>query len=133
MGTTTPSSPRPSSPSGSRRPPNEVLTVELRSFGAGTTLVGSLRSVGTSTERSSMASSLTTISPTRREGDIISNLKFRVCQYLIMIMMMIEDARWKGEEDVDEETLAIYKQLELRDRRRLATIKTNFRQFFRKS
>ena len=65
-----------------------------------------------------MASSLTTISPTRREGDIISNLKFRVCQYLIMIMMMIEDARWKGEEDVDEETLAIYKQLELRDRRR---------------
>ena len=26
--------------------------------------------------------------------------------------------RWKGEEDVDEETLAIYKQLELRDRRR---------------
>ena len=37
-------------------------------------------------------------------------------------MMMIEDARWKGEEDVDEETLAIYKQLELRDRRRLSTI-----------
>ena len=47
----------------------------------------------------------------------------------MMMMMMIEDARWKGEEDVDEETLAIYKQLELRDRRRLSTIKTDFRQF----
>ena len=43
-----------------------------------------------------------------------------------IMMMMIDDARWKGEEDVDEETLAIYKQLELRDRRRLSTI---FRQF----
>ena len=48
---------------------------------------------------------------------------------MMMMMMMIEDARWKGEEDVDEETLAIYKQLELRDRRRLSTIKTDFRQF----
>ena len=30
---------------------------------------------------------------------------------------------------MDEETLAIYKQLGLRDRRRLSTIKTDFRQF----
>ena len=48
---------------------------------------------------------------------------------MMAMMMIIDDARWKGEEDVDEETLAIYKQLELRDRRRLSTIKTNFRQF----
>jgi len=46
--------------------------------------------------------------------------KYRAIQYGFLTDNHITDqeGRWKGEEDVDEETLAIYKQLELRDRRR---------------
>jgi len=46
--------------------------------------------------------------------------KYRAIQYGFLTDSHItgEGGRWKGEEDVDEETLAIYKQLELRDRRR---------------
>jgi len=46
--------------------------------------------------------------------------KYRAIQYGFLTDSHIADegGRWKGEEDVDAETLAIYKQLELRDRRR---------------
>jgi len=46
--------------------------------------------------------------------------KYRAIQYGFLTDSHIADegGRWKGEDDVDEETLGIYKQLELRDRRR---------------
>ena len=38
--------------------------------------------------------------------------------FLTFLPTAKSECRWKGEDDVDAETLAIYKQLELRDRRR---------------
>ena len=63
-----------------------------------------------------MASSQTLISQMRVGGGWFSvDIWFK---YVFFCWQPLHCCRWKGEEDVDEETLAIYKQLELRDRRR---------------
>ena len=83
--------------------------------------MGRAKSAGTNTEQSSMASSQTRTSQTRVGGGyftisllVTAHIWFK---YVISYFCQHE-CRWKGEDDVDEETLRIYKQLELRDRRR---------------